>query len=44
MNRVNVDDYIKKNGASFYAKMFEEEKKELAKAISIKAELEKKME
>ncbi|WP_159067871.1 hypothetical protein [Paenibacillus ihuae] len=43
MPRVNVDEvdeYIEKHKSSFYSKMLEDEKKELAKANAIRKGLE----
>lgn len=42
MCRVNVKGYIAKYGVSFYANMFEEEKKDPTKANAIRTEITKK--
>ncbi|MGO4344530.1 hypothetical protein AB4Z45_03425 [Paenibacillus sp. MCAF9] len=41
MSRVNVSDYIKKNGLNFYKNLLEEEEKQIAKALVVRAEHER---
>lgn len=43
MARVNVRDYIEKNGASFYAKMLADQKKQIEKTEEKKAQLNEKV-